>query len=40
MPKAALLDQLNKLPTYLYVPDFQGLSQLATYGVFGSDRAG
>ncbi len=35
MPKPTLLDQLNKLPTYLHVSDIQGLSQLATQGVLG-----
>jgi len=35
MPKLTLLDQLNKLPTYLHVSDIQGLSQLATHGVLG-----
>ncbi len=35
MSKPTLLDQLNKLPTYLHVSDIQGLSQLATQGVLG-----
>ena len=35
MPKPTLIDQLNKLPTYLHVSDIQGLSQLATHGVLG-----
>ena len=35
MTKPTLLDQLNKLPTYLHVSDIQGLSQLATQGVLG-----
>ena len=35
MTKSTLLDQLNKLPTYLHVSDIQGLSQLATQGVLG-----
>ena len=35
MPKLTLLDQLNKLPTYLHVADIQGLAQLATQGVLG-----
>ena len=35
MPKPTLIDQLNKLPTYLHVSDIQGLSQLATQGVLG-----
>ena len=35
MAKPTLLDQLNKLPTYLHVSDIQGLSQLATQGVLG-----
>ena len=35
MPKPTLLDQLNKLPTYLHVADVQGLAQLATQGVLG-----
>jgi pimeloyl-ACP methyl ester carboxylesterase len=36
MAKPTLLDQLNKLPTYLHVSDIQGLSQLATQGVLGA----
>ncbi len=36
MPKPTLLDQLNKLPTYLHVADVQGLAQLATQGVLGA----
>ena len=35
MSKPTLLDQLNKLPTYLHVADVQGLAQLATQGVLG-----
>ena len=35
MTKTTLLDQLNKLPTYLHLSDLQGLSQLATQGVLG-----
>jgi hypothetical protein len=35
MTKATLLEQINKLPTYLHVSDIQGLSQLATQGVLG-----
>ena len=35
MTTPALLDQINKLASYLHVPDIQGLSQLATQGVLG-----
>jgi len=35
MAKPTLLEQLNKLPSYLHVSDIQGLSQLATQGVLG-----
>ena len=35
MSKPTLLEQLNKLPTYLHVADVQGLAQLATQGVLG-----
>ena len=35
MTKPTLLDQINRLPTYLHVSDIQGLSQLATQGVLG-----
>jgi len=35
MTNATLLEQINKLPTYLHVSDIQGLSQLATQGVLG-----
>ena len=35
MTKPTVIAQLNKLPTYLHLSDFQCLSQLVTQGVLG-----
>ena len=35
MTQFTVINQLNKLPTYLHLSDIQGLSQLATHGVLG-----
>ena len=35
MTQFTVINQLNKLPTYLHLSDIQGLSQLATQGVLG-----